>query len=201
VRTVIQYNYSHDNEGGFFLAAARGRGPAPNDAAVVRYNISQNDGANVFLLAGPVTNARIYNNTVYVREGLSTALCSEFDDGGVPVGAVYTGNIFINHGSGGFRLEVGKDQSFLANTVSGNRHPTEPPDPEICRDDPALEAPGTGTAGMDSLDGYRLSGPDATVAPGMRQPDHPERDFFGNPVPAGTPPARGACQSSAQDGR
>ncbi len=40
-----------------------------NDGAVVRYNISQNDGARIFQVGGKVTNARIYNNTIYVGEG------------------------------------------------------------------------------------------------------------------------------------
>lgn len=46
--TLIQYNYSHDNEGGFLLVCTNGAVREPVNAgnvdAVVRYNVSVNDG-------------------------------------------------------------------------------------------------------------------------------------------------------------
>ena len=66
--TIIQYNYSHDNEGGFLLICNDGsQAPADNAGnvgTIVRYNISQNDHHRGINIAGPVTNATIYNNTI-----------------------------------------------------------------------------------------------------------------------------------------
>ncbi len=72
--SVLQYNYSHDNQGPGYLLAQFPGAPAMHDLTV-RYNISQNDargfgqgaielwssGAN-----GGIVRADIYNNTVYL---------------------------------------------------------------------------------------------------------------------------------------
>jgi len=66
---IVQYNYSHDNDGGFMLLcgteAENGGGVS---GAVIRYNLSVNDGAkglSVFDITGSISNSAIYNNTVY----------------------------------------------------------------------------------------------------------------------------------------
>jgi hypothetical protein len=69
--SIMQFNYSHDNDGaGLFLFAEEGFTATNN---VIRYNISQNDGrrplfgvnAGIFVGAD-VSNADIYNNTVFM---------------------------------------------------------------------------------------------------------------------------------------
>jgi hypothetical protein len=70
--SVLQYNFSHDNDGpGFLLCQYSGARPFANN--VVRYNISQNDGrkngigAITFYNAGSgINNTAVYNNTVYI---------------------------------------------------------------------------------------------------------------------------------------
>ena len=81
VNTVFQYNYSHDNLGGFVLFMRSGT----NDNTTVRYNISQNDGKSnslnrIFHFSlWPQGNdhngvpykpgvAQIYNNTIYIHD-------------------------------------------------------------------------------------------------------------------------------------
>ncbi|PYR88536.1 MAG: hypothetical protein DMF84_27965 [Acidobacteria bacterium] len=67
--SVLQYNYSHDNDGAGYLLAH-----APlNDTHrgnIVRYNISQNDGRKNSYAAievwGRTIDADVYNNTVFV---------------------------------------------------------------------------------------------------------------------------------------
>jgi parallel beta-helix repeat protein len=41
---IFQYNYTHDNAGGFLLTTPEAFAKDPNGRCVVRYNISQNDG-------------------------------------------------------------------------------------------------------------------------------------------------------------
>ncbi len=60
--SVMQYNYSHNNEGGFMLIM----GGYPHTAPTVRYNISQNDYDKTFEFAQGIPNGTmIYNNTIY----------------------------------------------------------------------------------------------------------------------------------------
>lgn len=60
--SVMQYNYSHNNEGGFMLIM----GGYPHTGATVRYNISQNDRDKTFEFAqGLPKGTMIYNNTIY----------------------------------------------------------------------------------------------------------------------------------------
>ena len=59
--TVMQYNYSHDNEGGFMLIM----NGFPHTAPTIRYNISQNDADKTFEFArGTAAGTMIYNNTI-----------------------------------------------------------------------------------------------------------------------------------------
>lgn len=60
--SVMQYNYSHDNEGGFMLIMNWYEQTSPT----VRYNISQNDKDKIFELArGGAQGTAIYNNTIF----------------------------------------------------------------------------------------------------------------------------------------
>ena len=65
--SVMQYNYSHGNDGpGYLLAAAAHK----SDNNVIRYNVSENDGrkngTSGIQIWGNVTNALINNNTVFL---------------------------------------------------------------------------------------------------------------------------------------
>lgn len=69
---VIQYNYSHDNEGGGYLIG-QFPGARPMRNITVRFNISQNDastnGGSVYLFngegTGDMTDIYVHNNTFY----------------------------------------------------------------------------------------------------------------------------------------
>lgn len=72
--SIVQFNYSHDNDGAGYLLA---QSPLSDDhyGNVVRYNISQNDArANSYgaiEIWGRVTEAEIYNNTVFIGPAAS----------------------------------------------------------------------------------------------------------------------------------
>ncbi|WP_162182070.1 right-handed parallel beta-helix repeat-containing protein [Arthrobacter sp. PAMC 25486] len=60
--SVMQYNYSHNNEGGFMLIM----NGFPHTAPTIRYNISQNDADKTFEFArGTAAGTMIHNNTIY----------------------------------------------------------------------------------------------------------------------------------------
>ena len=96
---ILQYNYSHDNEGGFVLVCSHSS--TVNIDPIVRYNISQNDMQQVFRLVGTnTTGAKIYNNTIYISSELSTIPISTIGGEGAVGETLIANNIFYNEGSG-----------------------------------------------------------------------------------------------------
>jgi len=198
-RTIVQYNYSHDNEGGFILLCEEGDGNPRrfNDGSIVRYNISQNDGARIFQIGGKVTNARIYNNTIYVGEGKGDPLMILHNPAGPlwrrtwPEGIQYHNNVFYNLGQGGFNLSASKTE-FDYNVFFGTHHGGEPRDPHKLTSDPKLVNPGSGGIGRDTVDGYKLQPDSPCVDSGMPIRANGGRDYWGSQVPSGRGTDRGA---------
>lgn len=71
--SIIQYNYTHDNEGSGLNLAQYGEVRNVHSNNIVRYNISQNDGRKsiswagiaVWNATGAMRNSQIYNNTIF----------------------------------------------------------------------------------------------------------------------------------------
>jgi hypothetical protein len=127
-RTIVQYNYSHDNEGGFILLCESGDPDSGrfNDGAIVRYNLSHNDGARIFQVGGKVTNAEIHHNVILVDEGKGDPpMVWHNEDGMWPDGIRYAHNLFVNHGRGGFDLGKSTNNVFEGNTFFGCQPPEE----------------------------------------------------------------------------
>ena len=203
IGTVIQYNYSHDNGGGLVNLCANPEAKAPrgyNDGTIVRYNISQNETDRVIAFDGPVTNTQIYNNTIYVGEGLAPRIV-EFDifgnAPGYASGATFTNNIIYNLGSGTYSMGESRGVLFEANCVFGKHPANEPADAKKITVDPDLIAPGTAKRGLDSLDGYRLRDSSPCRDSGLQIPANGTRDFWKNPLYSG-PPDRGAHEWSSR---
>ncbi len=192
-RSLFQYNYSHDNEGGFILICAPGR--SYNEDTVIRYNISQNDGVNsarVFHISG-AKNTRVYNNTIYVgpKQHLPLMIFNDWD-GGSARDTFFYNNIFYVDGR--VTYDWGKSQrTVFENNVFWGTHAQLPSDASASTNQPALVNAGSGGNGFDSLAGYQLRDASA-CAPGRIVPDNGGRDFFGKLVPADRPPCIGAAQ-------
>jgi hypothetical protein len=192
-RSLFQYNYSHDNDGGFFLICSPGN--SYNEDTVIRYNISQNDGINsarVFHISG-VKNTKIYNNTIYVgpKQDLPLLLFNEWNRGSASNTFFYN-NIFYVDGRVAYDWSKSTNNVFESNVFFGN-HSELPPDVHVITNRPALLKPGSGGNGFDSLNGYKLRDASACL-PGKIIPDNGGQDFFGNPVPTNRPPCIGAAQ-------
>ena len=61
--TTFQYNYSHDNVGGFFLVATGDRNDSSTTNSVIRYNVSQNDQARLIHIGGRADGSEAYTTT------------------------------------------------------------------------------------------------------------------------------------------
>jgi hypothetical protein len=102
--SVMQYNYSHGNDGPGFLLYAGSHISRNN---VIRYNVSENDGRKNgkagIQIGGDVQNVLVHNNTVYFSStGKSTSAAFQAHDWGsngkVPKNIQVRDNIFYTEG-------------------------------------------------------------------------------------------------------
>ena len=211
--TLIQYNYSHDNDGGFLLICNEGgRKPeesAGNTGTIARYNISQNDRTRGINVAGPVQGSLIYNNTIYVGPLHHVDLLLQSDWNGWAEGTHFYNNIFYSEGDAQFSYGISrdpdgayltkpgfgssKDTTFDYNVFFGKMIP--PNDPRGLVEDPKLVAPGSGSVGLLSLSGYALGMSSPARKSGLAVEKNGGRDFWGKPVPSCGGIDRGAVQS------
>lgn len=175
--TIYQYNYSHDNEGGFILICQ-----SEVLDSIVRYNISQNDQRCLFLTSN-THNADVYNNTFYIGEGLDTEVVE--DVGGV---ATLKNNIFYNLGTS-TTTTWGRNFSYENNLYYG--YDSTPEDSRKSIADPMFTDPGTGGTGVlgdsaiDTLGGYRLQEDSPAIDAGLEIENNGGRDYFGTPLTDG----------------
>jgi hypothetical protein len=184
--TLVQYIYSRSNEGGFMLVYGS------SQDAIVRYNISQNDGAKEKHIldfsrwVSPRGSGIIHNNIYYIGEGIEAVLVNE----ALGTAKLYN-NIVINKGGGALVIRSdGQTAGFSHNcpvgypssAASANQNPVE--------GDPGLVDPGSGEEEISSLDGYLLSPGSTCLHAGLPLSqmkgnywfDGEMTDFWGNPV-------------------
>jgi hypothetical protein len=211
--TVIQYNYSHDNDGGFLLICNEGghnaTESAGNTGTIVRYNVSVNDRTRGITVAGPVQKTLIYNNTIYVGLDRNADLVLFADWKGWSEATYFYNNIFyaagqaqFSHGvarapEGAYTTAPGfgpsKNNVFESNVYYGVAPVAS--DKTASAVDPRLVHPGHVSLGRLSLTEYRLQPTSLAKASGKFVENQGGRDFAGDPVPSCRKTDRGAFQS------
>jgi hypothetical protein len=204
--TLIQYNYSHDNEGGFLLICNNGQtGPENlgNINTIARYNISQNDHNRGINLAGPIENTHIYNNTIYVGKEQQADVLLFSDWYGWPRDTSISNNIFYVEGKGQISYASFRDKSSghhttapglgksAGNIFDSNLYFGIPAADEAhpLASDPLFTRPGSGPAGYQLL-------PDSPAIDSGKPLDG-QHDFFGTTLPRCAGVDRGAAEFSA----
>ncbi|GAB3902506.1 right-handed parallel beta-helix repeat-containing protein [Mucilaginibacter boryungensis] len=97
--TIIQYNYSHDNEGGFMLVIsdAINKDNMMTKGNIIRYNLSVNDGLNrkrLFNFAG-VTDSTIIKGNVFYNNAAKHYTMEIADiENGIATNVVFEDNYF-----------------------------------------------------------------------------------------------------------
>ncbi|MFE9429131.1 carbohydrate binding domain-containing protein [Kitasatospora sp. NPDC006697] len=190
---LFQYNYSHDNQGGFMLFCGACGAGSSTTGTVVRYNLSVDDGSR-WLFAVGEENAHMYNNTAYLPAGSTTAIIQQGT--GTSITAL-TGNLFYNLGSGGYTgfgssTYQPAEFSWDANAFYGHHPANEPTDPEKVTADPELSSPGATTAS-----GYTLGTGSPARGNGAVVGDNGGQDYFGTAVPQVCRPDIGFQQASS----
>lgn len=143
--THIEYNYSHDNIGGFLLVCNAGPGEfdqslsAGNDSSVIRYNLSVADGDRTGLnrigqyfspsihMSGPVTNTLIERNIILAPAksdpNVMRRILVSDSWGGYAHLTLFRNNIFHAAEPSGFDLGKSTANSFEKNQFSGSFSP------------------------------------------------------------------------------
>ncbi|MBK1875861.1 right-handed parallel beta-helix repeat-containing protein [Pelagicoccus mobilis] len=200
--TVIQYNYSHDNAGGFILICNRGDtlgtpGNMGTKDTVVRYNVSVNDGIReyptkqagwftpVFHITGPVENTKIYNNLIILPKKRIDEIDSEivhFNNWGGPwpKDTLFANNIFIAEDSVGFHSEEDEGTVYTNNCYFGTFERL-PDDEAAILEDPALADASARGDGFEILKAFMLRSDSPCIEAGLQGLEDVS-DLFGNVI-------------------
>jgi len=175
-KTVIQYNYFHDNGDGILLCQFN------FGDSVVRYNIIQNNSRyQIYLHSDAAASSAIYNNTVYnnktnsgVAYGYGTSLAATYS---------LENNIFYA-ASGNGVLTTSSTISYQNNLYFGSTIQVPAGDTHPIKADPKLVSPGTGSNGsasgpaFSSLSGYKLSAGSPAINAGISIANNGGTDFW-----------------------
>jgi len=169
--SIFQYNYSHDNMGGFLLVCG-GRD------VIARYNISRNDGIATFTFETDTdSNIRIYNNTIYIKKGMDVNLAR--NTFGTPRGLQFVNNIFYADGTMHYYFGGIKDITFSNNAYFGN-HIERPADEHAITANPKLVKPNLAGDGIVTANGFKLKAGSPCIGTGKATPYNNVKDFWGN---------------------
>ncbi|MDT8913711.1 discoidin domain-containing protein [Amycolatopsis sp. PS_44_ISF1] len=176
--SLVQHNYSHDNGGGFFLSVS---GANAGAEAVIRYNISKNDGNEIFTFSTNTRHIDIYNNTIDVATTPARPLYKIVQNYHNPTGISFRNNIFVNPGGYGYDTA---NITYQRNLYQAG--PT-PPDASKLTADPQFI--GTGSP----VSSYRLGTSSPARNAGLAIAGNGGRDILADPLPS-TAPALGALE-------
>lgn len=192
---VIQYNYSHDNDGAGYLVAEWGSGN-PFTGNVIRYNLSVNDaqqspgyGSLHFHNVNAGAAFRVYNNTFYNsgKPGLGFSSTNSWTS------AEVRNNIFYITGSTNMKAgTMGTGYTFSNNLYYATGGATLDFSTGGTVADPLLTNPGASpTVGLGgnlaaALTAYTIGSGSPAIGTGTAIASPGSRDFFGNPIPNGT---------------
>jgi len=219
--TTFQYNYSHQNLGGFLLVmppftiANEPTSTVPSDGTVVRYNISENDGSNsgcptsgtqthgggVLHFVGGVPNQSgsssaiplFYNNTFSVRDGLSTPILYSRSGTSISGALSLRNNAIFNYGSGNYFTTTGSS-TYSNNLFYGNHPSREPADAAKVTSDPEFRNAGnTNTSSSyTGKNAYQVHPSSPVIRAGAVIASNGGYDAYGNAVSATAAPNIGA---------
>ena len=197
-RSVFQYNYTHDNDGGAYVVVCQPGGVPVrfDDSTVIRYNISQNDGhrnggvnneGQIISITGQTTNTFIYNNTIYSSNDYNYVVLQRPWGGSGPVcpnSTYYFNNIFyLNKSTASFTFGNSTNTAFDYNLFYQPLGGSHPIDPHSISTNPNFVNPGSGTSGLNSLAGYKLQNNSPCINSATNITAAPTKDFFGTHVP------------------
>jgi hypothetical protein len=178
--TIIQYNYSHDNN--WFCGIMR-RGI--NSDITIRYNISQNELLGCYLYGFPteygLKDVKVYNNIHYFGKGKGKRIFVEGGKVRIPIETQFKNNIFYFEEEAEWGFEPDRT-CMLENNLFFNINPKGK---NAIVGDPLFVNPGSGGTNIDMtapslLSGYKLKGGSPAIGAGKSIEKNGGKDFIGN---------------------
>lgn len=166
--TIIQYNYSHDNN--WFCGIMR-RGI--NSDITIRYNISQNELLGCYLYGFPtehgLKDVKVYNNTHYFGKGKGNRIFVEAGKVRIPIATEFKNNIFYFEDQAEWGFEPDETCVFENNLF----YNVSPKGENAVVGDPLFANPGSEGTAIDMTDpnrlaGYKLKDNSPAIAAGKR---------------------------------
>lgn len=202
--TIIQYNYSHDNYGGFLLICNKGDtfgtpGNIGTKNSIIRYNVSINDGIRpyptqqkgwfspVMHITGPVQGTKIYNNVIIIPEKENAEMDQaivDMDNWGDawPQDTWFANNVFFVQGQSAFRPREDEGTVFTHNCYFGEID-VVPDDSNAVFSDPEFANVSARGDGFDILRAFMITKKSPLNNSGIPIREKGLSDLFGNPVP------------------
>lgn len=184
---IMEYNYSHDNHGGFMLLVNH-----LNENATVRYNVSKNDSTRCFEIAAfpnsdalQIIKAYIYNNTIYTTAPYSTGV--KLLNANCNPEAYFANNIFYVEKSSVNAVSMTPIKWTASHNLYYGSAKTQNNTMERADDNPILADPmfidiDSVGIGMDTTDGFKLSADSPAIGAGVVIENNGGKDFWGNEV-------------------
>ncbi|WP_372755709.1 hypothetical protein, partial [Labilibaculum sp.] len=188
--TVIQYNFSHDNEYGGVLVCCQGGSESRfNVGTQICYNIFANNQHHVFRISGKPDNTHIYNNVVYYAVDANSAeIIWHKNWGAYPFNTYYSNNIFYSAKQKlSIDLASSQGNSFSDNLFWGEFKGDVPRDK--MEEDPLFEI--TNFRGTPPVEAFKIKWNSPAKNTGTHINTCPELDFFGNKIQDKTHPCIG----------
>lgn len=185
--TIIQYNYSHDNN--WFCGIMR-RGI--NSDITIRYNISQNELIGCYLYGFPteygLKDVKVYNNVHYFGEGKGNRIFVEGGKVRVPIETEFKNNIFYFEEEAEWGFEPDNTCVFENNMF----YNVSPKGENLLTANPMFVNPGSGETNIDMRDperlsGYKLKKDSPCIGTGISINENRGGDFWGTPLYSGLP--------------
>lgn len=194
--TIVQYNYSHDNEGAFILLCT----DAQPRFAEIRYNLSIDDASTLSDAPcaiqsgniGSLDGLRFYNNTIVSAKPMVTLEQIPLHSLAFAGNFQFKNNIVVATEPQTTPLACGNDCTnnlFFQLPASGT---------DAVVGDPEFVDPGRrGSGRLRVGSAFRLRPGSPAIGAGVLLPAAPPRDYFGHPVPTDAPPTLGISQRRA----
>ena len=193
--TVIQYNYSHHNEGGFLLLCDFTKREESfyksHTNTIVRNNVSINDATldnrPIFTIVGPMADIDIVNNTIY-KDDTNRFRLFEFSDysgrGLYPQNVNINNNVFfLKNRNGWHHVRGNSNAKFDTNVFYGINLPegenvTEKNSMKFL---PVVDKPGNDSNGRNTARCYIPQWHSRLTSEGIICKNSADKDFFGRP--------------------
>lgn len=170
--TVFQYNYTHGNQGGFWLDCAGINKDSAHVKTVLRYNVSVDDERYI-IRAGDMP-AELYNNTFYKSQGKLDACF-----GNAGTNHKFWNNIFYFESTPDWASSVYENNLYYPCEAS-------PTDQYAITEDPQFISQAAAQDGMEFANHFKINDTSPCISKGVYIPDNGGKDFWGNELNKGT---------------